>query len=259
MDGTLNLRCGAGLEAGMSVVIAAGTASPYAGGRAHGIALTADAGGVAVVAWRPGEVMDLAGNAWTPGTGVWAAAVGGYTQVDPGGGETDQAYLGVAITGTMLLLDLPAFRSAFGGGAVEEAVEDASEAVVTAILRDYDRWTVGAPTFSAGNAASMDNAATATLVLDLEDGRAQYVDLAWGFTFGGAPSADAALTVAHSYDGGTNWETTPTYSFVGELSAGVAVKRFRRVGTSDAMRLVLTNSTGQAITSVWMKWRGVRG
>jgi hypothetical protein len=105
----------------------------------------------------------------------------------------------------------------------------------------------------------MDNAATATLVLDLEDGRAQYVDLAWGFTFGGAPSADAALTVSHSYDGGTNWETTPTHSFVGELSAGVAVKRFRRVGTSDAMRLVLTNSTGEAITSVWMKWRGVRG
>jgi hypothetical protein len=259
MDGTLNLRCGAGLEAGMSAVIAAGTASPYAGGRAHGIALTADAGGVAVVAWRPGEVLDLAGNAWTPGTGVWAAAVGGYTQVDPGGGETDEAYLGVAITGTMLLLDLPAFRSAFGGGAVEEAVEDASEAVVTALLRDYDGWTVGAPTFSAGNAASMDNAATATLVLDLEDGRAQNLDLAWGFTFGGAPSADAPLTVSHSYDGGTNWESTPTYNFTEATAAGTAVKRFRRIAASDSVKLVLTNSTGQAITSVWMKWRGVRG
>lgn len=29
MDGTLNLRCGAGMEAGMSAVIAAGTASPH--------------------------------------------------------------------------------------------------------------------------------------------------------------------------------------------------------------------------------------
>lgn len=147
--------------------------------------------------------------------------------------------------------------------AVATAGGDVETAITTSIAagsgQTYEDWASPTLTFSAGDATTMPNAATAIVTIEPDTMPAKYVDLAWGFTFGAAPSADAALAVYQSYDNGTNIETNPSYNFTEALSAGNPVKRWRRIAASDAMRLVFTNSTGQDITSVWLKWRGVRG
>lgn len=208
-------------------------------------------------------------------TDYWAAAGGnGYTTSDPGGGEADPLYLGFPVASGEFYVSLAAFRLDMDSAGIEAAVSDVEIAVATAggdvetaittsiaagSGQTYEDWASPTLTFSAGDATTMPNAATAIVTIDPDTMPAKYVDLAWGFTFGAAPSADAALAVYQSYDNGTNIETNPSYNFTEALSAGNPVKRWRRIAASDAMRLVLTNSTGQDITSVWLKWRGVRG
>ena len=210
-----------------------------------------------------------------PYTNYWASAGGnGFTTVDPGGGEEDPLYLGFPIAPGVFYVSLAAFRLDMDSAGIEAAVSDVETAVATAggdvetaittaiatgLGQTYEDWASPTLTFSAGDAATMPNAATAIVTIEPDTMPSKYVDLAWGFTFGAVPSADAALAVYQSYDGGTNIETNPTYNFTEALSAGNPVKRWRRIAASDAMRLVLTNSTGQDITSVWLKWRGVRG
>lgn len=208
-------------------------------------------------------------------TDYWAAAGGnGYTTSDPGGGEADPLYLGFPVASGEFYVSLAAFRLDMDSAGIEAAVSDVEIAVATAggdvetaittsiatgLGQTYEDWASPTLTFSAGDATTMPNAATAIVTIEPDTMPAKYVDLAWGFTFGAAPSADAALAVYQSYDNGTNIETNPSYNFTEALSAGNPVKRWRRIAASDAMRLVLTNSTGQDITSVWLKWRGVRG
>lgn len=208
-------------------------------------------------------------------TDYWAAAGGnGYTTSDPGGGEADPLYLGFPVASGEFYVSLAAFRLDMDSAGIEAAVSDVEIAVATAggdvetaittsiatgSGQTYEDWASPTLTFSAGDATTMPNAATAIVTIEPDTMPAKYVDLAWGFTFGAAPSADAALAVYQSYDNGTNIETNPSYNFTEALSAGNPVKRWRRIAASDAMRLVLTNSTGQDITSVWLKWRGVRG
>ena len=199
-----------------------------------------------------------------PYTNYWASAGGnGFTTVDPGGGEEDPLYLGFPIAPGVFYVSLAAFRLDMDSAGIEAAVSDVETAITTSIAtglgQTYEDWVTPTLTFSAGDATTMPNAATAIVTIEPDTVAAKYVDLAWGFTFEAAPSADASLAVYQSYDGGTNIETNPTYNFVEALSAGNPVKRWRRIAASDAMRLVLTNSTGQDITSVWLKWRGVRG
>lgn len=208
-------------------------------------------------------------------TDYWAAAGGnGYTTSDPGGGEADPLYLGFPVASGEFYVSLAAFRLDMDSAGIEAAVSgveiavataggDVETAITTSIAagsgQTYEDWASPTLTFSAGDATTMPNAATAIVTIEPDTMPAKYVDLAWGFTFGAAPSADAALAVYQSYDNGTNIETNPSYNFTEALSAGNPVKRWRRIAASDAMRLVLTNSTGQDITSVWLKWRGVRG
>lgn len=208
-------------------------------------------------------------------TDYWAAAGGnGYTTSDPGGGEADPLYLGFPVASGEFYVSLAAFRLDMDSTGIEAAVSDVEIAVATAggdvetaittsiaagSGQTYEDWASPTLTFSAGDATTMPNAATAIVTIEPDTMPAKYVDLAWGFTFGAAPSADAALAVYQSYDNGTNIETNPSYNFTEALSAGNPVKRWRRIAASDAMRLVFTNSTGQDITSVWLKWRGVRG
>lgn len=197
-------------------------------------------------------------------TDYWAAAGGnGYTTSDPGGGEADPLYLGFPVASGEFYVSLAAFRLDMDSAGIEAAVSDVETAITTSIAtglgQTYEDWDSPTLTFSAGDAATMPNAATAIVTIEPDTMPSKYVDLAWGFTFGAAPSADAALAVYQSYDNGTNIETNPSYNFTEALSAGNPVKRWRRIAASDAMRLVLTNSTGQDITSVWLKWRGVRG
>lgn len=208
-------------------------------------------------------------------TDYWAAAGGnGYTTSDPGGGEADPLYLGFPVASGEFYVSLAAFRLDMDSAGIEAAVSDVEIAVATAggdvetaittsiaagSGQTYEDWASPTLTFSAGDATTMPNAATAIVTIEPDTMPAKYVDLAWGFTFGAAPSADAALAVYQSYDNGTNIETNPSYNFTEALSAGNPVKRWRRIAASDAMRLVFTNSTGQDITSVWLKWRGVRG
>ena len=197
-------------------------------------------------------------------TDYWAAAGGnGYTTSDPGGGEADPLYLGFPVASGEFYVSLAAFRLDMDSAGIEAAVSDVETAITTSIAtglgQTYEDWDSPTLTFSAGDATTMPNAATAIVTIEPDTMPAKYVDLAWGFTFGAAPSADAALAVYQSYDNGTNIETNPSYNFTEALSAGNPVKRWRRIAASDAMRLVLTNSTGQDITSVWLKWRGVRG
>ena len=222
-------------------------------------------------------------------TDYWAAAGGnGYTTSDPGGGEADPLYLGFPVASGEFYVSLAAFRLDMDSAGIEAAVSDVETAVdgvatavgdvetavataggdvetaittaiATGLGQTYEDWASPTLTFSAGDAATMPNAATAIVTIEPDTMPSKYVDLAWGFTFGAAPSADAALAVYQSYDNGTNIETNPSYNFTEALSAGNPVKRWRRIAASDAMRLVLTNSTGQDITSVWLKWRGVRG
>ena len=197
-------------------------------------------------------------------TDYWAAAGGnGYTTSDPGGGEADPLYLGFPVASGEFYVSLAAFRLDMDSAGIEAAVSDVETAITTSIAtglgQTYEDWDSPTLTFSAGDATTMPNAATAIVTIEPGTMPSKYVDLAWGFTFGAAPSADAALAVYQSYDNGTNVETNPSYNFTEALSAGNPVKRWRRIAASDAMRLVLTNSTGQDITSVWLKWRGVRG
>jgi len=197
-------------------------------------------------------------------TDYWAAAGGnGYTTSDPGGGEADPLYLGFPVASGEFYVSLAAFRLDMDSAGIEAAVSDVETAITTSIAtglgQTYEDWDSPTLTFSAGDATTMPNAATAIVTIEPGTMPSKYVDLAWGFTFGAAPSADAALAVYQSYDNGTNIETNPSYNFTEALSAGNPVKRWRRIAASDAMRLVLTNSTGQDITSVWLKWRGVRG
>lgn len=197
-------------------------------------------------------------------TDYWAAAGGnGYTTSDPGGGEADPLYLGFPVASGEFYVSLAAFRLDMDSAGIEAAVSDVETAITTSIAtglgQTYEDWASPTLTFSAGDAATMPNAATAIVTIEPDTMPSKYVDLAWGFTFGAAPSADAALAVYQSYDNGINIETNPSYNFTEALSAGNPVKRWRRIAASDAMRLVLTNSTGQDITSVWLKWRGVRG
>ena len=197
-------------------------------------------------------------------TDYWAAAGGnGYTTSDPGGGEADPLYLGFPVASGEFYVSLAAFRLDMDSAGIEAAVSDVETAITTSIAtglgQTYEDWASPTLTFSAGDATTMPNAATAIVTIEPGTMPSKYVDLAWGFTFGAAPSADAALAVYQSYDNGTNIETNPSYNFTEALSAGNPVKRWRRIAASDAMRLVLTNSTGQDITSVWLKWRGVRG
>jgi hypothetical protein len=197
-------------------------------------------------------------------TDYWAAAGGnGYTTSDPGGGEADPLYLGFPVASGEFYVSLAAFRLDMDSAGIEAAVSDVETAITTSIAtglgQTYEDWDSPTLTFSAGDATTMPNAATAIVTIEPDTMPSKYVDLAWGFTFGAAPSADAALAVYQSYDNGTNIETNPSYNFTEALSAGNPVKRWRRIAASDAMRLVLTNSTGQDITSVWLKWRGVRG
>ena len=197
-------------------------------------------------------------------TDYWAAAGGnGYTTSDPGGGEADPLYLGFPVASGEFYVSLAAFRLDMDSAGIEAAVSDVETAITTSIAtglgQTYEDWDSPTLTFSAGDATTMPNAATAIVTIEPDTMPAKYVDLAWGFTFGAAPSADAALAVYQSYDNGTNIETNPSYNFTEALSAGNPVKRWRRIAASDAMRLVFTNSTGQDITSVWLKWRGVRG
>ncbi len=197
-------------------------------------------------------------------TDYWAAAGGnGYTTSDPGGGEADPLYLGFPVASGEFYVSLAAFRLDMDSAGIEAAVSDVETAITTSIAtglgQTYEDWDSPTLTFSAGDATTMPNAATAIVTIEPGTMPAKYVDLAWGFTFGAAPSADAALAVYQSYDNGTNIETNPSYNFTEALSAGNPVKRWRRIAASDAMRLVFTNSTGQDITSIWLKWRGVRG
>lgn len=197
-------------------------------------------------------------------TDYWAAAGGnGYTTSDPGGGEADPLYLGFPVASGEFYVSLAAFRLDMDSAGIEAAVSDVETAITTSIAtglgQTYEDWDSPTLTFSAGDATTMPNAATAIVTIEPGTMPSKYVDLAWGFTFGAVPSADAALAVYQSYDNGTNIETNPSYNFTEALSAGNPVKRWRRIAASDAMRLVLTNSTGQDITSVWLKWRGVRG
>lgn len=211
-------------------------------------------------------------------TDYWAAAGGnGYTTSDPGGGEADPLYLGFPVASGEFYVSLAAFRLDMDSAGIEAAVSDVETAVdgvatavgdvetaittsiATGLGQTYEDWDSPTLTFSAGDATTMPNAATAIVTIEPDTMPSKYVDLAWGFTFGAAPSADAALAVYQSYDNGINIETNPSYNFTEALSAGNPVKRWRRIAASDAMRLVLTNSTGQDITSVWLKWRGVRG
>ena len=197
-------------------------------------------------------------------TDYWAAAGGnGYTTSDPGGGEADPLYLGFPVASGEFYVSLAAFRLDMDSAGIEAAVSDVETAITTSIAtglgQTYEDWDSPTLTFSAGDATTMPNAATAIVTIEPGTMPSKYVDLAWGFTFGTAPSADAALAVYQSYDNGINIETNPSYNFTEALSAGNPVKRWRRIAASDAMRLVLTNSTGQDITSVWLKWRGVRG
>ena len=197
-------------------------------------------------------------------TDYWAAAGGnGYTTSDPGGGEADPLYLGFPVASGEFYVSLAAFRLDMDSAGIEAAVSDVETAITTSIAtglgQTYEDWDSPTLTFSAGDATTMPNAATAIVTIEPGTMPSKYVDLAWGFTFGAAPSADAALAVYQSYDNGTNIETNPSYNFTEALSAGNPVKRWRRIAASDAMRLVFTNSTGQDITSVWLKWRGVRG
>ena len=197
-------------------------------------------------------------------TDYWAAAGGnGYTTSDPGGGEADPLYLGFPVASGEFYVSLAAFRLDMDSAGIEAAVSDVETAITTSIAtglgQTYEDWASPTLTFSAGDATTMPNAATAIVTIEPDTMPSKYVDLAWGFTFGAAPSADAALAVYQSYDNGINIETNPSYNFTEALSAGNPVKRWRRIAASDAMRLVLTNSTGQDITSVWLKWRGVRG
>lgn len=197
-------------------------------------------------------------------TDYWAAAGGnGYTTSDPGGGEADPLYLGFPVASGEFYVSLAAFRLDMDSAGIEAAVSDVETAITTSIAtglgQTYEDWDSPTLTFSAGDATTMPNAATAIVTIEPGTMPSKYVDLAWGFTFGAAPSADAALAVYQSYDNGINIETNPSYNFTEALSAGNPVKRWRRIAASDAMRLVLTNSTGQDITSVWLKWRGVRG
>jgi hypothetical protein len=227
-----------------------------------GVALSERVDGKVVVALS-GIVPD-APTTLTAYTDYWAAAGGnGYTTSDPGGGEADPLYLGFPVASGEFYVSLAAFRLDMDSAGIEAAVSDVETAITTSIAtglgQTYEDWASPTLTFSAGDATTMPNAATAIVTIEPDTMPSKYVDLAWGFTFGAAPSADAALAVYQSYDNGTNIETNPSYNFTEALSAGNPVKRWRRIAASDAMRLVLTNSTGQDITSVWLKWRGVRG
>ena len=128
----------------------------------------------------------------------------------------------------------------------------------TVRVRKWERWVDVALTFSAGSAASMDAAATATGVIDQDVAGAEHMDICASWTYGGAPAAAPVVTVARSTDGGTTFETPVGYSFTDTAAAGVSRRIIWRIWGSDICQVVLTNATGQAITNVAVTWRAVR-
>ncbi len=142
---------------------------------------------------------------------------------------------------------------------IDQGNIDYVDMVASAIPRKYAEWVAMSPTFSAGDGDSMPDAATATVILDTTAANASYIDIAWGFTFDASATGDAPLEIYRSYDGGTSYETTAVHSFAEGVSAGDAVALFRRIATHEVFKFILTNSSGMAITTVWLKWQAISG
>lgn len=131
----------------------------------------------------------------------------------------------------------------------------------TVRVRKWGRWVDVALTFSAGSAASMDAAATATGVIDQDVAGAEHVDICAAWTYGGAPAAPPTANVYRSSDDGTTYETEPWYEDLGDTATPVALDAavtMWRIPASDVLQVVLTNETGEAITDVSLAWRAVR-
>lgn len=201
--------------------------------------------GVVVVAQGPVSGVPIT---LLPYTAYYAdASVDGYTTVDPGDGDEDDLYLGIPIAPGEFYVDLFDVRETSGLVA----------RVIT--VPRFGEWVTLTPTFSAGDEDTMPNAATAIVELDLSDvdTSIRQIDVGWGFTFGSAPSADAPLAVYQTIDG-TTYETNPTYNLTETAAAGVSTKRTRRLLITDKLNFVLTNSTGQDITDVFIQYKVVR-
>ncbi len=113
-------------------------------------------------------------------------------------------------------------------------------------------------TFSAGSAASMDNAATATGYIDATLVSGYQIELTVKFKYGDGPTAPVTSAVYRSVDEGTTYETVATYSFSGTAVNSQSTVQSWRIHAHDKLKIIITNGTGQAITAVSAQWRAVR-
>jgi predicted ribonuclease toxin of YeeF-YezG toxin-antitoxin module len=137
------------------------------------------------------------------------------------------------------------------------ALDDSPKEVIP--LRSFGDWATISPTFSAGSAASMTAAATASAEISAGISGATEIELAWEYVNGaGAPTANVAVNVYRAVDD-TNYETSSSWLFSETDAAGTTVRAVRRNLVGDRMSVVLTNNTGQTITSVAMRYRLITG
>lgn len=126
-------------------------------------------------------------------------------------------------------------------------------------VRQYGPWVTLSPEFSSGSASSMPNSATATVAVDLSLSGAREVEVAWEYTNGGSAPTGNVIMGVYLPVSDSQYATTPTHLFSGTDAANTAMRLVRRLSAADRMQLVLTNQTGQSITSVAIRMRIVRG